>query len=329
MAVAPPAIVQYDHFPESGTLQIVDEFTAEAGPFPIPSHGENVTNAVLNTGYRGLINKVPLRRARFLSETLAQPDLSPHQTLAALDLEVQSASTSIAQAALRNLDFQTRAGVRHTVTNFSLQAGPAYVALRLYLKIRLAWVAPEPTATPEQLGERVDGQFLSENLARAWKIDPQSLGHSGPARLRFQQNLIQRTQQANHSPAMNLLHRQLRSSVEGYQAGHNSVVAAAGNSGQLGALMRHDNGGSDLQFPLDYFDNVLSAPDVITVGASQAAYSNPSARVHLLAAGTFSPSMEGTSFAAPLIAVQMQELHNRYPQWSSSKVAHLLLRRDQ
>lgn len=324
MAFTPPAIVQYDHFPESGTLQIVDDFTAEPGPFAIPTHGQKVSNAALYSGYRGVLNQVPLRRARLPAEDLSRP-LSPEQTLAALDLQVQSQSSAILLAAVRNLDFQRQAGVRHTVTNFSQQAGPAYTTQWLYLKIRMSWQPPDPTATPEQLGERVEGQFLSDNLARAWKLDAEELRNPGPTRQRFQQNLIQRTQRANHSPALNQLRRQLNRSVEEYEAGHNSVVTAAGNSGQLGALMQADNGGRRLQFPGDYFDNVLSASNVTTVGASQATYSNPSHRVNLLAAGTYSPSSEGTSFAAPVIAAQMQTLHNRYPQWSSAKIERMLL----
>ena len=118
VALAPPAIVQYDHFPQSGTLQIVDEFTAETGDFAIPTHGQNVSNAALNSGYRGIINNVPLRRSRFASDELGWAQLGPEQTLATLDLQVHLQMSSLALATMRNLDFQTRAGVRHTVTNF-------------------------------------------------------------------------------------------------------------------------------------------------------------------------------------------------------------------
>lgn len=339
-----------DQLPRSGTLQIVDHFTYQVNsdtPTTIdpqsgqpafvltPPHGAHVVESVLATGYRGPLNTVEFREK--VEPGLIGQVHSGQSALRALDFEVQSKSAAAAQAASNSLTFQTAMGVRHSVTNLSMEAGSAHACLAIYAKIRYAWGPVQPDLTAQELEDRAEGLILSESLAQAWKIDQQALSSrdpamAGPARQRFQQNLINRFHQANHSPQMEQLRRQLSACVDRYEAGHNSLVVAAGNDGQLGEVMREDNFGHDLRFPQGFFDNILSTRNATTVGARQlgasqlAKYSNPSANVRLTASGYLSAAHDGTSFAAPRVAAQMQQLHNQFPQKSSAQIEAILQR---
>lgn len=344
--------------PQSGTLQIVDHFTPSADPsgptFPNPNggaplmaltipHGIHVTNSALHTGYQGPINTSEFRAPETLpySLTLAMPGQTPEQTLANLGGAVQMENNSVALGALQNLHGQIQSGVHNTVTNFSMGAGASNVTEHLYQNISLAWNPARPEATAEEQAQRASGQAISDNLARAWNIDPQALASSdpaisGPARQQFQQNLINHTHQANRTPQMDQLRQTVNTFVDGYESRNNSVVVAAGNNGDLAAAMRRDNGGRDLQIPEGFFENILAARNATTVGAlgtgannqvGVAEYSSPSSAVHMYAWGNPAPGVAGTSFAAPRVAAQMQQLHNRFPDRSSAEIERML--RDQ
>ncbi|MBS2038594.1 S8/S53 family peptidase [bacterium] len=342
--------------PQSGTLQIVDHFTPSLDtsrpPMPGPGggppmpvlrlpHGIQVTDSALQTGYQGRINTSEFNSPERPSSnlTLGMPNMSPEQTLQQLDLAVQSENTGVALGAMQNLHGQIQSGVQHTVTNFSMAAGASNVTEHLYNDISLAWNPARPDASPEEQGRRANGQAISDNLARAWNIDPQALASSdpavsGPARQQFQQNLINRTHQANRTPQMDQLRQTMNTFVDGYESRNNSVVVAAGNNGELPEAMRRDNGGRDLQFPQGFFDNILATPNATTVGAlgvtgasnqpGVAEYTSPGSTVQMYAWGNPAPGVEGTSFAAPRVAAQMQQLHNRFPDRSSAEIERML-----
>ncbi|MBX3170421.1 MAG: S8/S53 family peptidase [Candidatus Eremiobacteraeota bacterium] len=345
--------------PQSGTLQIVDHFTPQVDdsipPMPNPNgglpfravrmpHGIRVTDSALQTGYQGRINtsEFPNPQIHSPAMLLSFRGQTPEQTLEILDTAVRLDSGSVAVGAMQSLNTQAQAGVRNTVTNFSMAGSPSNITEHLYHDISLAWNPARPDASIEEQGRRFTGQGMSENLARAWNIDPAALTSadpaiSGPARQQFQQNLINRTSQAVRTPEMDQLRERLNSVVDGYESRNNSVVVAAGNNGDLAAAMRRDNGGRELQFPEGFYDNILATPNATTVGAlgvtgannqiGVAGYSSPTPTVDLNAWGNPARGVEGTSFAAPRVAAQMQELHNRFPDRSSAQIERML--RDQ
>lgn len=342
--------------PQSGTLQIVDHFTPQVddsvAPMPNPNggpafravrvpHGINVTESALRTGYQGRINTSEFVTPATHSPgfVLSLPGQTPEQTLEMLDTAARLDSTSVLVGAEQSLKAQTQAGVRNTVTNFSMAGGPSNLTEHLYNDISLAWNPANPDASPEEQGRRFTGQGVSNNLARAWNLDPAALSStdpaiSGPARQQFQQNLINRTSQAVRIPEMDYARQQISALVDRYEAGNNSVVVAAGNNGDLAASMRRDNGGRDLQFPEGFYDNILATPNATTVGAlgvigpdnqvGVADYSSPTSTVDLNAWGGLAVGVEGTSYAAPRVAAQMQELHNRFPDRSSAQIERML-----
>jgi hypothetical protein len=348
--------------PQSGTLQIVDYFTPQvdysAPLIPNPNggegirpmrglpHGIQVTDSALQTGYQGRINTSefvnPNARPGFTPRMmLGLPAQTPEQALQMLDMTVQMDNFSVAAGAGQSLGAQAQAGVRNTVTNFSMNASAANTAEYLYNDISLAWNPARPDASQEEQASRFAGQGISDNLARAWNIDPQALSStdpavSGPARQQFQQNLINRTHQATRTPEMDQLRGAMSAAVDGYESRNNSVVVSAGNNGDLLAAMRADNGGRDLQIPDGFYDNILATPNATTVGAlgptgpnqvGIADYSSPSSTVDLNAWGIAPMGAQGTSFSSPRVAAQMQTLHNRFPERSSAEIERML--RDQ
>ncbi len=345
--------------PQSGTLQIVDHFTPQfddsVPPMPNPNggepfravripHGIRVTDSALRTGYQGRINTSEFVNPQLHSPSmlLSFPGQTPEQTLAILDAAARLDSSAVATGAMQSLMAQGQAGVRNTVTNFSMAGGPSNITENLYRNISLAWNPARPDASLEEQGKRFNGKGMSENLARAWNIDPEALTStdpavSGPARQQFQQSLIDRTSQAVRIPELDQMRGHMNMVVDGYESRNNSVVVAAGNNGALAAAMSRDNGGRELRFPEGFYDNILATPNATTVGAlgvtganhelGVAEYSSPSPTVDLNAWGGLAPGVEGTSFAAPRVAAQMQELHNRFPDRSSAQIERML--RDQ
>lgn len=345
--------------PQSGTLQIVDHFTPQVDDsvplMPNPGggppfrgvripHGIKVTDSALQTGYRGRINTTEFSSPQTHSPgfMLSLQGQTPEQTLNMLDVSARLDSGTVATGAMASLITQGGAGVRNTVTNFSMAGGPSNITEHLYNDISLAWNPARPEATPEEQGRRFTGQGMSENLARAWNIDPQALTSSdpaisGPARQLFQQNMIDRISQAVRVPELDQMRERLNFVVDGYESGNNSVVVAAGNNGDLAGAMRRDNGGRDLRFPEGFYDNILATRNATTVGAlgvtgpdhqvGVAEYSSPTPTVDLHAWGNPARGVAGTSFAAPRVAAQMQELHNRFPDRSSAQIEKML--RDQ
>ncbi|MFN8613441.1 MAG: S8 family serine peptidase [Vulcanimicrobiota bacterium] len=115
-----------------------------------------------------------------------------------------------------------------------------------------------------------------------------------------------------------------RAQVRSFESAHNSVVVAAGNSGQaMQALARAGfelNGNEDL--------NLLSVEEVTTVGAST---TDPGGTLSLASSSSFGPEVDivadgnhagtfGTSFASPRVANLMRLGHVLQPELSSAEV---------
>ena len=358
----PAPNVTADQPQTSGTLQIVDHFTAtvdENGPLlPDPRggppqkplkipHGIEVTNSAQATGLT-----VPITTSEFKGSgdsvartLLAFPDMTPEATLKALDAAAMQDQVFTGLGAAMSIQDGLKAGTTNSVMNFSLHASAANTTEHLYQDVRAAWQPAPESMTDEQQQTRFRGQQISDNLARAWNINPSDLSStdpnvSGPARAQFQQNLIDRTSASNETADVQGARQLFSGIVDAYEANRNSVVVAAGNNGDLLSQMKGDNGGRDLKTPEGFFDNILAAPNATTVGATGpgahgievADYSSRYPQVDLHAWG-LAPrppdvaSPVGSSFGAPRVAVMMQEMHLRHPDASSAEVERMVAQR--
>jgi hypothetical protein len=118
-----------------------------------------------------------------------------------------------------------------------------------------------------------------------------------------------------------------RSGVREFEAGNNSVVVAAGNSGL--AMKGLARVGFRLDGDEDF--NLLSVPEVTTVGAttqkdgqlSLAGSSSFGPEVDVLADGDYQGRF-GTSYAAPRVANALRAVHISHPDFSSEQAEQWL-----
>ena len=332
----------------SHALKIVDSFEPRFEHDNwVPGHGARVAEAARSTGYSGPIvvqqNPMPENLANFLTLSrgqMALPDQSSEQVLGLLDQHVQMDSQSLMLQATQSLAQDIQAGVTGAVTNFSLGAGSSGATDNLYRDIRLGWTPPQPGEPEGSEVRRHIGTGLMNNLARAWNIPVTDLTSEdpavhGPARAKFQQNLIDRVHSAEQSPDVQKVHKFYGQAVDAYEAKGNSVVISAGNEGFLLDQMKIDNGGHSLKAPKDFQKNALATDSTTVVGASGvrdfdaqgkpvygvAPYSNQEG-VSVYASGDL-PWGQGTSFAAPRVAAKMTELHQAHPRLTSSQIENL------
>jgi hypothetical protein len=356
----PAPNVTADRPQQSGTLQIVDHFTPSIDPngplLPSPNggppmpvirlpHGINVTDSALGTGIQRPVNTSEFGAPSdpIAWRLLGFPNMQPEAALQALDTAVAQDHLGVAVGAAQSLQNGLRAGVTNSVTNFSMAASPANTTEHIYQSVRSAWLPAPESPTPDQQAERFRGQNISDNLARAWNINPSDLSSSdpavsGPARARFQQHLIDRTGAVPQSEPVQQARELVNGIVGAYEGNRNSVVVAAGNNGDLLPQMMADNGGRPLITPEGFFENILATPNVTTVGALEATgpgpgqvgvagYSSPSREVDMYAWGQAPNGASGTSFSAPRVAMMMQEEHLRNPNATSAEVEEIVRRR--
>lgn len=178
-----------------------------------------------------------------------------------------------------------------------------------------------------QLGE---SSSYAQNLALCLQQERQEadlpqLPHPAMARDQLLLRRIGKT--LRHSAEVQQAQERWRDAVRTFESGHNSVVVAAGNSGQhLQQLARL---GFQLDENLDV--NLLAVPEVTTVGASantaQGESLSPTSsfgpEVDLLAEGSSGGNF-GTSYAAPKVANVMRALHLRWPDMSSDEVEQVV-----
>ena len=127
-----------------------------------------------------------------------------------------------------------------------------------------------------------------------------------------------------NSPDMDKSRQEWREQVRRFESAHNSVVVAAGNSGQ--AMKALSRAGFDLSGSEDH--NLLSVEEATTVGASTG---DSSGALSLSASSSFGPEVDvvadghyagtfGTSFASPKVANLMRLGHVLQPELSSAEV---------
>ncbi len=330
-------------------LRIVDNFVAPPLGFGPPPHGRIVDDAMRATGYQGQVEHTPFPFenmtddvARLSFNALSQPGMSAEDTRAALSRYMVNQSNSTLNGAAQVLNQDVRAGVTNSVTNLSYGAGSAVSAQGIYRMAREGWGPPPPAPPPgmdPSLPNSPQTRFensrnMMTNLASAWGIDPAALSSAdpavhGPARQRFQQNLLEQAETSTQDPSVQGALRNYQRAEQAYTGANNTVVVSAGNWGGLLNEMRQDNGNRPLQVGEKFNSNLLVGANTISVGALDinpqtgaprvAAYSNTDSRVDLYAYGDIKGA-QGTSYAAPRVAAVAQAVRMEMPNASATEV---------
>lgn len=336
-------------------LRIIDDFVAPpsaspfASPFVPPPHGRVVDDAVRATGYQGQIEHTQYPQenmtddvARLSFNALSRPGMSAEDTRAALSRYMVNLNNSTLNGAAQILNQDVRAGVTNSVTNLSVGAGSGVSAQSIYRLAREGWGPPPPPPPPgmdPSFGNQAQTRFensrnMMTNLATAWGIDPAALSNAdpavnGPARQRFQQNLLEQAQTSTQDPSVQGALQNYQRAEQAYTGANNTVVVSAGNWGGLLNEMRQDNGNLPLQVGENFNSNLMVGANSISVGALDinpetgaprvAAYSNTDSRVNLYAYGEINGS-HGTSYAAPRVAAVAQAVRMEMPNASAAEV---------
>jgi hypothetical protein len=192
---------------------------------------------------------------------------------------------------------------------------------------------------------------MSQNILRAYDVDPQKLTHpdtkvSGPERHRLQNALLQASEAGAQAPDVKHAQAGYDQAVGALQAQNNSVVVSVGNQEQILQNMAAEAGGRKPVAGPNSNHNVLANPQVVTVGATRwregpnglqervAEYSNRDAEVDIYASGSVGNGVNqnrmnvgGTSFSSPRVGAALATLHGTHPGSSSSKMRNLMQNR--
>lgn len=323
---------------QAGTLYVQDVFTPGLTPpdvAPAPTHGLQVARAARQQGFQGRLVANPVQMSAFQERppewSLFQPNLTKEQSLDAIRAYASTGAQRMANDQAESLDRLSAQGKTQSVVNVSLGVSQAGQVSDLY---RLAF------------GPLGASKTAIHNYAIAFGLDEQKLSDPDPKihsaeRQRLVQSLLDQVGQAWESdPALAAARKRWDAAVDRFEAGHNSVVIAAGNEGdRLQSLVP---GGPGLNIPANATTNILENQAVTSVGATRwwsrpdgpkeqlAAYSSRSPGVDIYATGSVgyrhSAALTnwGTSFAAPRVAATMATLHQRNPELSSAQIETLV-----
>ncbi len=329
---------------ESGALYVDDGFS---GPMPgtDTSHGVAVSQSARDHGYSGDILASDPASA-WTSPNTAWPEL---ERLGGPQLSQQEAQESLARfgsnTASDLLDSKTRMldalgcdNVTGSAVNFSQGTSPANLMETIYKQLNPR-LAEGETLSPEREGYI---ENLRNNLGTAFSFAGEDLNSEdaevqAAAHQRLYQGLADTFGQALQSEDVRSAQADFSQAVEDFEANGNSVVISAGNWGQH-AESFSNHAGAPINFPENFTENVLQADAATMVGATQwlnsgtervAPYSNPG---EIYAAGGLAlgepgvASSSGTSYAAPRVAAVMAELHQKFPDMSSSEIEEMVRR---
>ena len=220
-------------------------------------------------------------------------------------------------------------GEQNSVRNFSSGITKAEMVQEMFTKAKTAWNSDDPVAKQQ-------GYTALSNYARAYDLN---LDHliSDDVKLRSPQNvkLLQGltntvSETIDRSPMVARSRQRFQGSVDAYESRNNSVVVAAGNSGDFTDFLANEFAKAGTNgLPADFEASILSNNSVTTVGAldgeNVASYSSRSGHVDVYADGTAADGTSvGTSFAAPKVSAVMASLHAANPHASSDEIQRML-----
>jgi hypothetical protein len=299
---------------QQGVLVIIDSYQSSS------AHGYLVEGAALSGGsttptpvrrvhQHQMINDRPslphVVAANTLKQTLTANSLTAEASREALDSFVDQAAGGNLTWANTLLKAVTAEGYTNSVVNYS-QGMDAITLLQL---------AKFPLGASSKSSESEKANYL-QNLAQATSTVGLTEKDLDNQLLQTIKNRLQK------SPVVEQATQNWRQGVNEFEAGHNSVVVAAGNSGQaikgLKAAGFEINGSEDL--------NIFAVPEVTVVGATiespkGVALAGPSSfgpEVDFIADGQFGEHF-GTSFACPKVANAIRAAHVANPELTSDQ----------
>ena len=334
-------ITAQDIFDRECRLVVLDNFKDGA-----LSHGEKVVASadLVGLGKEAVeiqLDQSGIRLAAVKASTgdnvaLSKADQDPQIFEAALQKTLEEKAVTHYSIMSTEVEALKEAGFTHSVANFSQGLDEAQMVESLYKTSRVAWSSDKPNL--------IDfGTRRTKNFARLFQLDADKIlsqdpNVSGPARHQFQQALIDHVHQVvTESDVIAEARQRWETSVESFEADHNSVVIAAGNSARLGKTLESLNGGRELELPETFYNNLLEIDDVTSVGSITpvklpdyqepieiiSTFSSPSTGVDIYANGEVfmgSRKSSGTSFAAPKTSAGMTDVHCDNPDFTSDQV---------
>lgn len=310
--------------PTRGALILVDSFQSSS------SHGHLVEGAAGSLGPTGHVERIhqhqqvngkaslPHVQALVqLQSSLAQPGLSVEQARRELEQFVVNAAGGNLNWASQLLEQVTARGYQQSVLNYS-QGMDAIMLLQL---------VKHPLGASSKLPAEQQAHYRSNlALATAAPVDQER---------DFDNAVLQALKQhLQQSPGVQSAVEGWRENIRKFESNHNSVVVAAGNSGQAQKALKHAG------FAIDGSEdaNLFAVPEATVVGATavdttavgttatndqgQVVLASPSGfgpEVDFLAGGEFGEHF-GTSFSCPKVANALRAAHLAHPEMSSDQV---------
>lgn len=247
-----------------------------------------------------------------LQSTLSQSELSAEQADRELEQFVSNAAGGNLSWATQLLEQVTARGYQQSVLNYS-QGMDAITLLQLI---------KHPLGASSKLPAEQQALYRS-NLARAASAPVDNERNFDNAVLQALKK------QLGQSPGVQAALEGWRGQIRKFESNHNSVVVAAGNSGQAQKALRHAG------FTIDGSEdaNIFAVPEATVVGATavvttatndqgQVVLASPSGfgpEVDFLASGEFGEHF-GTSFSCPKVANALRAAHLAHPESNSDEV---------
>lgn len=305
-----------------GATIIIDNFTSSA------SHGYKVEGAAQSLGFTG-----PTYRVSSLQEDNGRPTLPYIKPLKNLQLELSAgplpeeevnqkleefvtlAAAGQVKLATSHLEALEAQGFQNSVVNLS--QGIDAIGLMDMLKMGLG---PNSKLSPEQQLQ------YSKNLSSAL-LTAEETSHKDEKLM--DKRLLQKIGVSlKGSAAVQGAIAGWSEEVKSFESAHNSVIVAAGNSGN--AYKALSQAGFELDGSEDF--NLLSVPEVTSVGATAqspngdlvlASSSSFGPEVDIIASGEYQGSF-GTSYAAPKVANLLRAIHLLQPNFTSDQAESFL-----
>ena len=332
------------------SLVLVDYFKPSKSDDPMP-HGDKVQGTAELLGVTREISRVQVEGSfdnelhRLRKEMLKSMDaeaLSPDDRLRALKRFAEDGAVSFVRTKSHYLDDLN--SYSRSVANFSLAYDKAKLVEDIYEELQPAWSGREKDEEKVEKA-RLRLEAVSSALGQSYEeVLSESTDIHGPARQRLQQSLIELVNSSlDLSPELAEARSDWKRAVTDFEASHNSVVIAAGNSAPVAKNLMRDNGGHALNLPADFETNLLELEEVTSVGAVEhrtasnydgnieipAVYGSKAQGVDIYAFGGFTSAdgrdAEGTSFAAPRVSTTMTAVHCTHPEMTSAEVQDYII----
>lgn len=337
-----------------GSLFVLDDFQPTGGqaipglfaaPEWMASHGGHVLDTARQEGFKG--QSLPLELNRPLSDEQLQAKYgkmtelwkngkTPEDLRTSLYERAVVNRTRLLDNATQSLDDLSEAGAHNSVVNISASGSQAATTNNL-LRMMIPKDPNDPDSVASARAERA-------KFAQAFGVNDADLSSDnqeiqGAARQKLFQGVVDLVGSTQKDPRFIHSKSEYESAVQHFEAGYNSVVVASGNDGPVEQFWEKATYGRKLQVPSEFTVNDLGVDAATVVGATRdwegkpypAEYNNVYNGLDMYAngyAGNGKPGgEEGSSFAAPKVAVALAGLHAKFPSLSSSQVENLMRNR--